>query len=91
MTEILWNKVNVNRNDAVCYDENTEKEIMFNASKQDISNRLFQLPWFSVSSGEKGMKEKWGILTENNSGNTCIIKNGWRLLDMETSFSSMEI
>lgn len=44
MTEILWNKVNVNRNDAVCYDENTEKEIMFNASKQDISNRLFQLP-----------------------------------------------
>lgn len=25
MTEILWNKVNVNYNDAVCYDENTER------------------------------------------------------------------
>lgn len=52
------------------------EEIMFNASKKEISNRLFQLPWFNTSFGEKGRKESWGISTKSNDMKTCIIKNG---------------
>lgn len=43
MTEIQWNKVNVNYNDAVCYDENTERRklCLMHQSKK------FQISYFS--------------------------------------------
>lgn len=43
MTEILWNKVNVNYNDAVCYDENTERRKLCLMHQR----KKFQIGYFS--------------------------------------------